>query len=336
VSSASGNVARGDRVALRRGAARRDAQQLAAQVVRVRGGRAGVVQPRVGRALREWGVATGRLRVRVDVVADAEQQVAVQVHVEAAARVARLVGPASGGHLEDQLLRRRIDDAAGADGEAGEPVEPVGLVVVVGRLRRVVQVDELVLLVVVVDRDPEQAVLAVGVDGERERRLDAAVGRVVDADLAAHQLGEEDEAVGRDVERERRARVVVERDLLERVVDRAAAVALVQAGRVLDAADDVLEELRLVVVGAEVAQRGDERAAAVIGLAPRDRVVVAHRVAARRVRRLVHREQHVGVAADVGVEVVPLVGAQPAGVAEVPGRRVRAVLDDHLGGRRQS
>ena len=155
--------------------------------------------------------------------------------------------------------------------------------------------------------------------------------RVVDADLAAHELGEEDAPVGGDVERERRARVLVERDLLEAVVAGAAAVAGRDAGRPRDAADDVLHERRLGVVGAEVAHRGDPRAAAVVGLAPRDRVVVAHRVATRVVRGLVHGGEHVGVAADVGREVVPLVRARPAAV-EMGGGGVRLVLDDDLAG----
>ena len=209
-----------------------------------------------------------------------------------------------------------------SDGEARDAAEPVRRVGVVRRLRRVVDVDEAVLLEVRVDRDAEQAVLAAGVDVERQRGLDVAVC-VDDADLAADELGEEDAAVGRHVEPERRARVVVERDLLEVRVDGAAAVAGHEAGGVLDAADEVLEQRGLGVVRAEVAERGDERAAAVVGLAPRDRVVVAHRVAARVVRRLVHGEQHVGVAADVGREVVPLVVAQPAAVGEALRGRVR-------------
>ena len=47
--------------------------------------------------------------MRVDVVADAEQQVAVEVEVEAAAGVAGLVGPRPRGDLDDQLLRGRVD-----------------------------------------------------------------------------------------------------------------------------------------------------------------------------------------------------------------------------------
>src|SRR4029079_14581304 len=91
-----------------------------------------------------------------------------------------------------------------------------------------------------VERDPEQPVLAARVDDERERGLDVLALRVPDADLAAPELGEEDAAVRRDVEGERRARVVVERDLLEVRVDGAAAVALLDAGGVLDAPDERL------------------------------------------------------------------------------------------------
>ena len=162
------------------------------------------------------------------------------------------------------------------------------------------------------------------------RGLDVAGPRVVDADLAAHELGEEDAAVGGDVERERRARVLVERDLLEVRVDRAAAVAGLDARGPLDAADDVRQQRGLGEVRAEVAHAGDPGTAAVVGLAPRDRMVVAHPVAARVVRRLVHREQHVRVAPDVGREVVPLVRARPARAGKVLGGRVRLVLDDDL------
>ena len=304
-----------------------DAQQLAAQVVRVGRRLAGV--PHAVRALVERGVAARGLRVRVDVVADAEQQVAVEVEVQVAAGVAGLIGLAGGRHLDDQLRGGGVDVVVGADREARDAALEVGRVRVVGRVRRVVDVDPAVLGELRVQRDAHQAVLAARVDVERDRGLDDAGLRVVDADLAAHELGEEDAAVRRDVERERRARVLVERDLLEVRVDRAAAVAGLHAGGPLDAADDVRQQRGLLEVRAEVAHAGDPGTAAVVRLAPRDRMVVAHPVAARVVRALVHREQHVRVAADVGREVVPLVLARPA-VAEMLGRRVRLVLVDDL------
>src|SRR4029453_18101638 len=99
--------------------------------------------------------------------------------------------------------------------------------------------------------------LAARVDVERDRRLDVARLRVVDADLAADELGEEDAAVGRDVERKRRARVLVQRDLLEFRVYRAAAVAGFDARGPLDAADDVREQRGLLEVRAEVAHARD-------------------------------------------------------------------------------
>ena len=78
--------------------------------------------------------------------------------------------------------------------------------------------------------------------------------------------------------------------------------------------DEVVVAAVLGVGGAEVAHAGDPRAAvvvrlrragavvdvvAVVELAPRDRVVLAHRVAARRVGALVERGEHVVRAADV-------------------------------------
>src|SRR5690606_11844129 len=78
----------------------------------------------------------------------------------------------------------------------------------------------------------------------------------------------------------------------------------------------------------EVAHRRDPGAAPVVGLAPRDRVVVAHGVGAGVVRALVHGGEHVGVTPDVGREVVPLVRPHPE-VVEVVGRGVDGVFDPH-------
>src|SRR6185503_2609041 len=111
-------VAAGDGVAGRVAAARRDPQELAAEVVRVGRRLAGVVE-RAG-ALGERRVAARGLGVRVDVVADADQQVALQVEVERAARVAGLVRLAAGGDVDDLALRRRVDRGVRVDGEAGD------------------------------------------------------------------------------------------------------------------------------------------------------------------------------------------------------------------------
>src|SRR4051794_23788727 len=59
------------------------------------------------------------------------------------------------------------------------------------------------------------------------------------------------------------------------------AVELGGAGGHLDAAEDVAEQQRLGPVHALVAQRGVERAAAVVGVAPGDRVVAHRRRSAR-------------------------------------------------------
>src|SRR5699024_6131451 len=118
----------------------------------------------------------------------------------------------------------------------------------------------------------------------------------------------------------------VERDALVHPPVGATAVALDQAGGPLDATEDVLDQLGLVdEVRAEVAHAGHPGTAAVVRLAPGDRVVVAHGVAAGLVGRLVHGGGHVRGAADVRGVVVPLVGSLPA-LREVLGRGVGAVL----------
>ena len=105
-----------------------------------------------------------------------------------------------------------------------------------------------------------------------------------------------------------------------------------------NAADDLLDQVVVAAVlgvrGAEMTHRRDPRTAvvvrlrragvvvdvvAVVELAPRDRVVLAHRVAARRVRALVDRREDVMRAADVAAEVVVLV-TEAVGVGQVARR----------------
>src|SRR5699024_3700333 len=167
---------------------------------------------------------------------------------------------------------------------------------------------------------------AAGVDVELEGRRRVPGGRVVDLHLAAHELGEEHPAVVGDVHAERRGGVLVRRDALVHAPVGATAVAFDEAGGPLDTTDDVLDQVRLLVVAALVAHAGHPGPAAVIQLAPRDRVVVTHGVAARVVRRLVQRGEHVRLTADVRRVVVPLVLALPAR-GQVRGRRVDPVLD---------
>lgn len=75
-----------------------------------------------------------------------------------------------------------------------------------------------------------------------------------------------------------------------------------------------------------MAHAGVPAAAAVVVLAPGDRVLGTHRAAARRVGRLVHRREDVDLAARVRAEVVPLVRALPPPV-DAGGRGVGRVLD---------
>ena len=264
--------------------------------------------------------------MRVHVVADAEVEVAVQAEVQPAAGVPRLVGQAPRGHLQQDLLAGPVDLRALADGQPGQPVDEVVRVGVVVAGRRVVDVEVAVVGEVGVQRDAQQAVLTTGVDRDGDRGGCALGARVIDPDLAADQLGVEHPAVRGDVHGVRGAGVLVQRHALEPLPHGRATVSLDHAGRPLHAADDVLHQPRLAgVVRAEVAHAGHPGPAAVVRLAPRDRVVVAHGVAARVVRRLVHRGEHVGVTADVERVVVPLVGALPP-LRQVAGRRVGAVL----------
>ncbi len=99
----------------------------------------------------------------------------------------------------------------------------------------------------------------------------------------------------------------------------------------LDPAQDVLEEERVRPRGIRVAGALVPGASALEVLAPGDRVVGAHRTAARVVRRLVEGDQDVDVLTRVGREVVPLVEAHPLGRQHLGGRVARA-LEAHRGG----
>ena len=123
-----------------------------------------------------------------------------------------------------------------------------------------------------------------------------------------------------------------------------------EARRGLKAAEDVVHEQRIEIGRLGVPEARVPRTAAVVAMAPADRVVVVDAVGAvgLGVRRLVHRQQHVdavGVAGGVVVAaavdhrvddplvVVPLVDARPAG-GKCLRRRVIAVLDDDRRGGR--
>ncbi len=106
------------------------------------------------------------------------------------------------------------------------------------------------------------------------------------------------------------------------------AVGLGPACRVPDAAEQVRPERRLRVRRLAVPAAGVEGPAPRVALAPRVRVVGAHRAA--RVRRLVQRGEHARGGTGVGPEVVPLIGAGPS-LRQVGGRRVRPPLHLDVG-----
>ena len=137
-------------------------------------------------------------------------------------------------------------------------------------------------------------------------------------------LGHQHPAAGQRRQAHRLDREVVQRDLLEAALYGRPAVARDVARGPADPTEQELLERRLAVGLLGVAETRVERAAARVVLAPRDRVVGAHR--AVLVARLVERRQHVDVAARVGAVVVPLVKAAPA-VRQVLGGRMVLVGD---------
>ena len=311
-----------------------DPQHLAAQVVGVGRAALGVEGRVAGGALVDRRVAVGLERVRV--VAGREVEVAGRVPREVAAVVA--ADAAVLVDLEQLLLGGQVHGLA-----RRVPLEAAQVVLAVERRergrgavergvaargverRRVVDVDPVVGGEARVDRDRLQAVLVVAVDGQVGGDLGVAV-RVRVADRAVAR-GVEDTAVGEHGEADRLAGLgggLGERDALEAAPDRAAALALDELGGPLDPAEQVLAELGLGVGLVGVAAARVPRAAAVVGVAPRGRVVGA--VDAARVRRLVERRQHVDLPARVALERVPLVEPLPA-LRQVARRRVLAVGD---------
>src|SRR4051795_8357123 len=105
------------------------------------------------------------------------------------------------------------------------------------------------------------------------------------------------------------------------------------AGGHLDGAEQVRGERRLAVRGAGVAHRRVHGAPAGVAVAPRDRVVRAHRGVAGVVGALVEGREDVDAAARVRAEGVPLVDAPPDAWHPAGGRRA-GVLDDDARRRR--
>src|SRR5690606_30503582 len=161
--------------------------------------------------------------------------------------------------------------------------------------------------------------------------LDVALGLVVGPRALRADLRPVDLAVGGDVEADRAVRVAHDHGAGEVRPDGAAAVGLLAlAGDPADAADQVVHERVVAVVfgvdGGVVADARDPGAAvvvglglagavlhglAVVGLAPGDRVILAHAVRTRVVGPLVEVGEHVVRAADVALPVVVLVGDLP-------------------------
>ena len=223
------------------------------------------------------------------------------------------------------------------------------------RQLRVGQVDPVAGREVGRELEAEQAVLLALRHRDRARGHRLLGGRAPDLQ-APVALDVEDAAVGRDVELHRVLRVVVERDLLEVAGDGrrlpvvVAAVGGLVARGGLQAAEDVLEEVRLAVGSLGVAHARVPDAAALVVRAPRDRVVVVGAVAVvLAVRGLVDGREHVDAAearAEVGdrrvavdrrgdraLVVVPLVRARHAGRQAVRGGLVRVHDVDGRGGR---
>src|SRR5690606_35314102 len=174
----------------------RGPQDLAAQVVGVAGGAAGVEGRVAVGAFVDRRVAVGG--EGVGVVAGGQVEVALGVEVDVAADVA---ADAPGGRdVQDLLLAGQVQGAVGVEDEAGEAVDTVERREVLGGTglrgvarrgvegRGVVQVDGPVVLEVRVDADALEPFLVVAVDGD-------AAGALGDAAL----VGEAERAVARGV-----------------------------------------------------------------------------------------------------------------------------------------
>ncbi len=222
------------------------------------------------------------------------------------------------GDLEQHDLGGQVQ-AVALDGEARQPVDRLADV------GRVVGVQPAVVGEVRVEGQALQTVLVAAVDVQlRGDRRGAGAGVVhPDGALAG---GGEDPAVGGHGQAHRLAEVAGEQDLVEVLPLRPAAVAAGQARGVPDAPEQVVEEQRLAVGRRGVPAAGVPGAPAVVLVAPRGRVVGAHRPGTGVVAGLVEGREDVDVAPGVGPVVVPLVEALPAG-GQVRGRRVGAVAD---------
>ncbi len=337
-------VALGDRVAavLTHG----DPQQFAAQVVRVGRAALGVEGGIAVGALVERAVAVRGERVRV--VAGGQQQVPVRVEVDLAARVA--ADAPVGLDPQDLLFAGQVQCPGVGQFEAGKLVVPVergevlggaGLRRVPGRgvqRGRVVQVHPPVGREVRVDRDALQPVLVVVVDVEFRRQRGAALRCRQEHPAVAR--GVQHPAVRQDTQGHRLpggVRALREGDLVEVAVGRrparvagGGAVRVGEPGGVADATRQVAEERGFVVRGLGVPTAGVPGTSALVLVAPRDRMVVAHRAGAGVVAALVEGGQHPHVLPRVLPVVVPLVGAGPL-LRQVRGGRVVAVLDDRGG-----
>src|SRR4051812_2213377 len=100
------------------------------------------------------------------------------------------------------------------------------------------------------------------------------------------------------------------------------------AGGHLDRAEEMVREQRLAIGAARVAHRGVDGAAAVVAVAPCDRVVGAHRRVARVIGALIDRREDVDAAARVRAEGVPLVDAPPYARQAASCRCASVVHDD--------
>ena len=261
-------------------------------------------------------VAAGVERVRV--VTGGEVEVAVVVELHRPTRVAALV--ALRRDVEDR--RRRVELQRVARHRVARDA--------VDRLRagrRVVEVDPVVRGEVGVQRDAEQAELLAGVDRDRARGQHAAV-RLDDAHGAVAVDVEHPAVIG-DGELHRVGGVLVEGHLLEAGRQGRLAVRVHDTGSGLDAAEDVAQEPvgegRLGVTHA-----GVPAAAAVVVLAPGDRVLGAHRAVARGVGGLVQRGQHVELVRGLAAGLVRKLyhsSVRCQRRSDAGGGRVRRVLD---------
>ncbi len=339
-----------EEVALRDGVAtvlvHGDPQQFAAQVVGVGRAALGVERGVAVGALVERAVAVRGERVRI--VAGGQQQIPVRVEVDLTARVAADAPVGLDPH--DLLFTGQIQGSGVGQLEAGQLVVPLerrevlggaGLRRVPGRgvqRGRVVQVHPPVRREVRVDGDALQPVLVVVVDVEFGRQRRAALRCRQEHPAVAR--GVQHPAVRQDTQGHRfpgGVGALREGDLVEVVVGRlptrvagGGTVRVGESGGVADAARQVAEERGFVVGRLGVSPAGVPGASALILVAPRDRVIVAHRARAGVVAALVEGGQHPHVLSRVLPVVVPLVGTGPL-LGKVRCGRMVVVLDERGG-----